>query len=452
MSKVIKIKKGLDIKLKGAAEKVCVSAPRARLFALKPPDFVGITPKMKVKPEDAVKAGTPLFFDKYHPEVQYTSPVSGIVRSIIRGERRRILEVVIEADDKQDFVSFPQGDPAAMEAGKVKDTFLLSGLWPALIQRPYGVGADPQVKPKAIFISGFDSAPLAPDYDLIMKNQDKSFAAGIEALKKLTDGMVHLSLRSGYPVDSSFADLPGVEYHYFSGSHPAGNVGVQINHIDPINKGDIIWTINPQHVNLIGKLFLEGRLVPEIVVAVAGSKVARPKYYRTQLGASVSSFLKGALSDGELDPRIISGNVLTGTKISTDGYLGFFDSVLSVIPEGDYYELFGWAMPGLKKFSNSRTFMSWLSPNKEWDIDTNIKGGKRAFVMTGQYEKVLPMDILPVHLLKAILVDDIDKMEQLGIYEVIEEDLALCEFVCTSKIEAQDILRRGLDLMRKEMS
>lgn len=452
MSKVIKIKKGLDIRLKGGAEKVCVTSEQARLFAVKPPDFVGLTPKMLVKPEQEVKAGTPLFFDKYHPEVLFTSPVSGIVKEIVRGERRRILEVVIEAGEKQVFESFPDAAPSSMEAGEVKAILLRSGLWPAIVQRPYGITADPQAKPKAIFISGFDSAPLAPDYDFILKDQDKSFAAGIEALKKLTDGKLHLSLRSGYPVASAFADLPGVEYHYFTGPHPAGNVGIQINHIDPMNKGDVVWTVNPQLVNIIGRLFTEGRLNTEMVVALAGSKVAKPKYYRTKIGVSVSSIIKGALAEGELPPRIISGNVLTGTKITANGFLGFYDSLISVIPEGDYYEMFGWAMPGLKKFSNTRAFFSWLSPGKQWDIDTNLKGGKRAFVMTGEYEKVLPMDILPVHLLKAILVEDIDKMEQLGIYEVLEEDLALCEFVCTTKNEVQEILRKGLDLMRKEMS
>ncbi len=452
MPKVIKIKKGLDIKLKGAAEKVCVSADKANLFAVKPPDFVGLTPKMLVKPEEVVKAGTPLFFDKYHPEVKFTSPVSGVVKSVNRGERRRILEVVVEAAEKQEFVSFEKGDPASMTSEKIKETLLESGLWPTLVQRPYGITADPSVKPKAIYISGFDSAPLAPDYDLILKDEDKSFASGIEVLKKLTEGKVHLGLKSGYPVSNSFADLAGVEYHYFTGPHPAGNVGIQINHINPINKGDIIWTINPQHVCLLGRLFEEGKYVAEIVVALAGSLVDKPKYYRTQMGSAIGSIVEGKLGDSELAPRIISGNVLTGNKLAKDGYLGFFDSLVSVIPEGNYYELFGWALPGLKKFSNSRTFLSWLRPNKKWDIDTNLKGGKRAFVMTGEYEKVLPMDILPVHLLKAILVEDIDKMEQLGIYEVLEEDLALCEFVCTTKNDVQDILRKGLDLMRREMS
>ncbi len=452
MPKVIKIKKGLDIKLEGAAEKVCVSADKANLFAVKPPDFIGLTPKMLVKPEEAVKAGAPLFFDKYHPEVKFTSPVSGVVKSVTRGERRRILEVVIEADDKQEFVSFDKGDPASMEGEKIRETLLESGLWPTIVQRPYGIVADPEVKPKAIYISGFDTAPLAPDFDLILKDQDENFETGIKALNKLTEGKVHIGLKSGYPVASAFADLPDVEYHYFTGPHPSGNVGIQINHIDPINKGDIVWTVNPQHVALIGKLFKEGQYKPEVVLALAGSMVSKPKYYRTLLGTSIAGIIKGSLVEGDSKPRIISGNVLTGTKISEDGYLGYYNSLLSVIPEGDYYELFGWALPGLNKFSNSRTFLSWLMPNKKWNIDTNLKGGQRAFVMTGEYEKVLPMDILPVHLLKAILVEDIDKMEQLGIYEVLEEDLALCEFVCTTKNDVQDILRKGLDLMRKEMS
>jgi len=452
MSKVIKIKKGLDIKLKGAAEKVCVSADRASLFAVKPPDYVGLTPKMLLKPGEPVKVGTPLFFDKYNPEVKFTSPVAGVLKSVNRGERRRILEVVIEAGSKEEFVSLKKGDPSGMGEDDVRKAILESGLWPSLIQRPYGIIADPSLKPDFIYISGFDTAPLAPDYDLILKDEQKSFATGIEALKKLCDGKIHLGLKSGFPVASAFADLPGVEYHYFSGPHPAGNAGIQINHVRPINKGDVVWTINPQHVSLIGKLFNEGHLVPEIVVALSGSKVSKPKYYRTIAGTSISALVKGNLAGGDLKPRIISGNVLTGTRIDEDGYLGYFDSLVSVIPEGDYYEIFGWAMPGLNKFSMSKSFFSWMFPNRKWDIDTNIKGGERAFVMSGQYEKVLPMDILPVQLLKAILVEDIDRMEQLGIYEVLEEDFALCEFVCTSKIETQEILRNGLDLMRKEMS
>ncbi len=451
MSKVIKIKKGLDIKLKGEAEKVTVVADQAKMYAVKPPDFLGLTPKLCAKPGDPVKVGTPVFFDKYHPEIKFVSPVCGTVKEVQRGERRRLLAITIEASDSQEYETFDAGNPAEMESAKIRETLLSSGLWPAIIERPYGVIANPEALPKAIFISGFDSAPLGPDYDLILKDQEENMATGVAALKKLTEGKVHLSLEAGYPVNKTFANLKDVEFHTFNGKHPAGLVGIQIHHIDPINKGDVVWTINPQHVCLIGKLFKEGKLDPSIVVALAGSKVDNPRYYKTMMGTNLAPLLKKQLAD-TTDVRIISGNVLTGTQVSPDGYLGFFDCLVSVIPEGNYYEMFGWALPGLKKFSMSRTFLSWLRPGKQWDIDTNMKGGERAFVMSGQYERVLPMDVLPVHLLKAILVEDIDKMEQLGIYEVLEEDLALCEFVCTSKIEVQELLRNGLDLMKKEMS
>lgn len=452
MSKVIKIKKGLDIKLKGTAEKVTVQIDQSVLYAIKPLDFVGLTPKMCARPGDSVKVGTPVFFDKYRPAIQYVSPVAGVLKEVVRGERRRILEVVIEAQREPDFEEFSSGNPADLDAEVIRETLLKSGLWPALVQRPYGIVADPEVEPKAIFISGFDSAPLGVDYDVILKDQEENVAAGVAALQKLSKGKVHLSLEDGFPISKAFANLKEVEYHTFSGPHPAGVVGIQIHHISPINKGDIYWTVNPQHLCLIGKLFLSGKLDTAVVVAVAGSHAAKPRYVKTSLGTALTPVLKGQLSGDSAETRVISGNVLTGRAVEPDGYLGFYDSLVSVIPEGNYYELFGWVMPGLNKFSNSRTFLTWLRPGKLWDIDTNLKGGKRAFVMSGQYEKVLPMDVLPVHLLKAILADDIDKMEQLGIYEVIEEDLALCEFVCTSKIEAQSILRGGLDLMRKEMS
>ncbi len=452
MSKVIKIKRGLDIKLKGTAEKVTVQVDRSDLYAIKPLDFVGLTPKMCAKPGDPMKVGTPIFYDKYRPTIQYVSPVAGVLKDIVRGERRRILEVIIESQEEQVYEEYNSGNPAEMESDSIRQTLLKSGLWPSLVQRPYGIVADPEVEPDAIFISGFDSAPLGVDYDVILKDQEDNVAAGVSALQKLTKGKVHLSLEDGFPICKAFAGLKGVEYHTFSGSHPAGLVGIQIHHIAPLNKGNIYWTISPQHLSLIGKLFLTGKMDTSIIVAVAGSKIAKPRYVKTFLGTSLTPVLKDQVLGETDEVRVISGNVLTGKTVGSAGYLGYYDSLISAIPEGNYYEMFGWALPGLNKFSLSRTFLTWLRPGKEWDIDTNLKGGERAFVMTGQYDKVLPMDILPVHLLKSILVDDIDKMEQLGIYEVIEEDLALCEFVCTSKIEVQEILRGGLDLMRKEMS
>lgn len=452
MSKVIKIKKGLDIKLKGAAEKVTVQAGNASVYAIKPPDFVGLTPKLKAKPGDEVQIGSPVLFDKSHPEVFFTSPVSGVVKEVVRGERRKILEVLIEANGEEDHVHFTSGDPAGMEAGTIKEVLLQSGLWPALVERPYGRLANPQAEPKGIFISGFDSGPLGVDYEMILKDQEQAFASGIAALQKLTPGSVHLSLRAGDPVVKAMADLKGVEYHLFSGPHPSGLVGIQIHHISPINKGEVVWTIKPHHVAMIGNLFLNGRLDPSVIVALAGSKVSKPRYMKTRMGTCVAPLLQDQLIGDPAEARVISGNALTGSRIAADGYLGFYDALVSVIPEGNYYELFGWATPGLSKFSHTRAFFSWLRPGKEWDIDTNLKGGPRAFVMTGQYDKVLPMDVLPVFLLKAILVNDIDRMEQLGIYEVIEEDMALCEFVCTSKTEVQSILRQGLDTMYKEMN
>jgi len=452
MSKVIKIKRGLDIKLKGKAENLMVDSAPSQQYAVKPPDFTGLSPKLLVKPDEKVKVGTPLFFDKYRPEIKWVSPVSGTVKAVNRGERRRILEVVLEAGSDEQFEMLRKADPSDLTPEEVRQQVLDSGLWPAIIQRPYGVVANPGDHPRDVYISGFDSAPLAPDFGFILKDETASFATGVKALQRMTGVKVHLGLKGGEAVPSVFANLSGVEYHFFQGPHPAGNVGVQLHHVAPVNKGEVVWTITPQFVSLIGKTFLEGRYNPSWIVAMAGSRVKSPRYVKTKLGASIGSLISNNLHDPKGNNRIISGNVLTGTRVEASNYLSFYDSLLTIIPEGDHYELFGWATPGFGKYSNTRAFFNWLTPSKEFDLDSNLNGGHRAFVMTGQYDKVLPMDILPVQLLKSILVDDIDKMEQLGIYEVVEEDFALCEFVCTSKTEVQTILRRGLDLIRKEMS
>ncbi len=449
MPKVTKIKRGLDIAIKGKAEKILVQADPSEMYAVKPIDFAGLTPKLTVKVDHEVKAGSPLFFDKYHPGVLFTSPVSGKVVSITRGERRRILEVVVKADPEIAYESFRKGDPESMEREAVIENLQKSGLWPFIRQRPYHVIADSSDTPKAIFISGFDTAPLAPDYDFVLKGERDAFRTGIKALSKLTDGYIHIGVDGKFPVSEVYTDLDRVHLHHFRGPHPAGNVGIQIHHIDPVNKGDIVWTINPQDVVIIGRLFEKGIFDASRIVALAGTEVKTPRYYKTMLGSSILSLVKDNLKEG--NHRYISGNVLTGKKILNDGYIGYYDSLVSVIPEGDHYDFLGWALPGLDKFSMSRTFLAWLTPNKEFTMHTNLNGGKRAFVMTGQYEKVLPMDIYPVHLLKAILVEDIDKMENLGIYEIAEEDLALCEFVCTSKTEVQSIVRSGIELMIKEL-
>ncbi len=448
MSEVIKIRKGLDIKLKGSADKIFMKAPRSKMYAVKPVDFHGLTPKIVKKPCEEVKVGTTIFYDKYRPEIKYSSPVSGIIQKIVRGERRRIIEILIEDDGKDTAETFKKGDPSAMSREEVSENLIESGLWPAILQRPYGIVASPADVPRDIFISGFDSAPLAPDYDFIMQDSEEEFQTGINALKQLTDGRIHLGLDAGYPAAKAYTVAKNVVRHYFKGPHPAGNVGIQIHKTAPVNKGEKIWTVKPQDVVSIGRLFQTGKYDPNMIVALCGSEVIKPVYYKLIRGAEVSSIITDNLKQENV--RIISGNVLTGKKIASDGYIGFSDAQVSVIPEGDYYELFGWITPGFKKFSVSRSFFSWLTPEREYVLDTNLHGGERAFVMTGEYEKVLPMDLYPVPLLKSIIIEDIDKMEQLGIYEVIEEDMALCEFVCTSKTPVQSILRRGLRMVRKE--
>ena len=450
MSEIIKIKKGLNIKLKGTAEKIFVKAPSAEYYGIRPTDFHGIVPKLSVNVDQEVKAGTPLFFDKNRPEVLFTSPVSGTVAAINRGERRRILEVVIKRNDGDlNYEKFDFGNVDEMDRNKIVEGLLKSGIWPAIRQRPYDVIANPADSPKAIFISAFDTAPLAPDYDFVVKESAKEFQTGIDALSKLTTGRIHLNINAEYPASQVFTNAKNVQINKFTGPHPAGNPGIQIHHIDPINKGEIVWFISPQNVITIGKLFLSGIYDASKIVALTGSEILKPRYYKLINGASIKNIVENNVTEG--CHRYISGNVLTGTKILADGFVGYYDSQITVIPEGYHHEFLGWATPGFNKFSSTRAFWSWLMPGKEYKLDTNLNGGNRAFVMTGQYEKVLPMDIYPMQLFKAILIDDIDLMEKLGIYEVAPEDFALCEFIDTSKTEIQQLIRKGLDLMIKEM-
>jgi len=450
MSSSVKLKKGLDIRLKGMAEKNLASEVQLSLYGVKPVDFPGLIPKLNVKPGDNVLAGTPLFHDKIRPEIIFSSPVSGKVLSITRGDRRKLLEVVVEKDGDE-FVDFGKSDPEGLSREKIKETLLISGLWPAIRQRPYHIVAHPNDVPKAIFVSGFDTAPLAPDYNFIMDNSSATlFKSGISVLKKLTDGKINLVLNGKGDSSELLKKAADVEISHFAGPHPAGNVGVHIHHLNPINKGEIVWFVNLQDVVAIGRLFEEGIYNNERIIALTGSEVLNPQYYKVRSGSSISALVKDNVKKGNL--RYISGNVLTGSGIEPDGYLGYYDSQVTVIPEGDYYEFFGWMMPGIDKFSFSKTFASSLIPKKSFSLDTNLHGGERAFVMTGQYEKVVPMDIYPMQLLKAILAEDIDLMENLGIYEIAEEDFALCEFICPSKIEIQSIVRKGLDLIIKEMN
>ncbi|MDR1416247.1 MAG: Na(+)-translocating NADH-quinone reductase subunit A [Prevotellaceae bacterium] len=450
MQQTIKLKRGLDIKLQGLPERVLPKCPSPLSYAIKPTDFQGLTPKMLLEVGSAVKAGTPVFCDKYRPEILFASPVSGTLQAVNRGERRAILEVTITPDGKNESEPLTPPSLAAASRSEVVGFMLKSGAWPFLVQRPYGVLADPQATPKAIFISGFDTAPLAADADYLVNGEGAPFQKGVDVLKMLTAGKVHLSLCASYPANNTFERAKGVAVHRFEGPHPAGNVGVQIHHIDPINKGDVVWTIAPQHVVALGKLFAGGVYDVSKVVALVGPEVKKPRYYRMAAGASLSG-LAELINDGGEHKRVISGNVLTGAKVGIDGYLGFYSNEVTAISEGDCYEALGWLMPRFKKLSMSRSYFSWLMPGKQYALNTNLNGGQRAFVVTGQYERVLPMDILPVYLIKAIMAGDVERMEKLGIYEVIEEDLALCEFVCSSKVEVQRLLRKGIDLMRAEV-
>lgn len=451
MSKVVKLRKGLDIKLNGEAEKKVVPTKASSLYGVKPTDFRALTPRLAVKVGDQVKAGDTLFFNKYKPEIKFSAPVSGTVESINRGERRKLLEVVVKADTEIQYKDFGAADANKLPREAIVEKLLDSGVWPVIRQRPYDIIANPADTPKAVFVSGFDSAPLAPDYDFTLAGEQEALQAGIDCLKKLCGRDVNLNLREGAPSSSVFAKLKNTEVNYFAGPHPAGNAGIQIHHLNPINKGDIVWVVNAPDVAVIGRLFLSGRYDARKTIAVAGSEMKEPAYCQVISGARMGDITEGRLKN-ETEQRVISGNVLTGYKTEADNYLGFYHNMVTVIPEGHEYEFLGWASLGCNKFSMSRTFLSFLTPNKKYTLNANYHGEERAFVVSGQYEKVLPMDILPVYLLKAILAGDLDRMEQLGMYEIAPEDFALCEFVCTSKIPAQHIVEQGIELMMKELS
>ncbi len=450
MSKVIKIKKGLDIQLKGKAEKVLINLGMSANYAVKPTDFEGLTPKLLVKAGHEVKTGSPLFYDKYKPEILFTSPVSGTVLEINRGERRRILEVINKANDKEEYETFNKANPNDLQKDEIKENILKSGLWPTIRQRPYAIIANPTDTPISIFISGFDSAPMAPDFEFALKDELDDFQTGVDALKKLTDGKVNLSLHQELNKGGLFKSIKNVEFYEFAGPHPASAIGVQINNIKALNKGEIVWYVNPIDVAKIGKLFNEGIFDSSKIIALTGSEVKMPQYFKVNDGADLLSIVRDNVQSG--DVRYISGNVLTGEKLEKTNFLGYYDYQLTIIPEGNQHEFLGWATPGFEKFSMTRMFFSWLNPKKEMTLDSNLHGGLRPFVVTGEFEKVFPMDIYPMQLLKAIIIEDIDLMEQLGIYEVAEEDFALCEVINTSKIEIQKLVRQGINVMIKEFS
>lgn len=412
----VKIRKGLDIRLTGEPLKQLGSF-EPTFCALKPSDFIGVAPKMDVAEGDVVKAGSVLFHDKNNERIVFTSPVSGKVKAIVRGEKRAILSVIVESDGKNESIDFSSiKNPI--------DRLLKSGVWSMLRQRPFATIANPSDKPKHIFVSMFNTAPLAPDNDYIIENQHDAFVEGINVLSKLTDGNVYLNVN--HDIKQDFPK--NVIVTQFSGPHPAGNVGTQINALSPINKGEVVWYCYPQGVITIGNLFLYGFYDSSRIIATTGSAMHNPHYYKTRIGADITPIISV-----EDNARLISGNVLTGTNITDDGFLGFYDNQVTAIPEGNHYKLFGWLLPVFKRYT-----------------DTNTNGDTRPYIMTGQFEKVFPFDIYPMQLIKACLIKDIDQMEELGIYEVDAEDFALCEVIDPSKTPIQQIIREGLEFIRKE--
>ena len=449
MSKDIRIKKGLDIKLVGEAEQVTTELSLGSVFAIRPDDFHGVTPKILAKEGTEVKAGEALFYDKSDERILFPSPVSGKVSEIVRGARRKVLAIKIAADGKQDYKDFGKKEVNAMSGEEVKNHLFTSGCWPFIKQRPYDVVANPNQAPKAIFVSAYASAPLAGDYDYSLKGKEAELQAGLTALTKLTEGKVHVSVAKDSTL-SPFKDAKGVELHRVSGPHPVGNVSTQIAQIDPINKGEVVWVVTPQDVAIIGELLLTGKFNATRTVALTGSKFGKPQYVTAIAGAQIADVVKGNLeAEGA---RVISGNVLSGLQVAQDDFLGFYDNQITAIPEGDDYEFFGWNKPIFNKISTSRALtFSWLNPKKKYDLNTNTNGEHRAFVVTGSYEEVFPLDIYPMQLLKACMYKDLDEMEGLGAYEIAPEDFALTEFICVSKQPHQKIVREGLDLMRAEL-
>lgn len=448
---MIKIKKGIDIHLVGEAKKE-VKNYEPQLFAIKPHDFIGVVPKMHVAEGDDVKVGTVLFHDKNNESVFFTSPASGKVKAIVRGEKRVILQVIIESDGKFETIDFGKADPSKLSRNEIVEKLVQSGTWTMLRQRPYSTIAKTQDEPKCIAVSMFDTAPLAPDNNFIVKDQMAAIKAGVEALAKLTKGMVYLNVNSS-ETQQALASLnfsaKNVTVTEFQGPHPAGNVSTQLNVLSPINKGETVWYTYAQNLIAIGNLFLNGVYDSSRVVAFTGSEVKEPMYYRTRIGADMSGLYANIATE---NVRIISGNVLTGKKINGENFLGYYDSQVTVIPEGDHYQLFGWLAPNFKKFTSTNTMGASLCKKSKKVLDTNLNGGIRPLIMTGNFEKVFPFDIYPMQLIKACIIKDIDQMEELGIYEIDAEDFALCEVIDPSKTAIQQIVRESLEMLRKEMN
>ena len=449
MANVIKLRKGLNIQLAGKAAERKTRVGRCEEYALVPDDFTGVTPKLVVREGDEVKAGDALFIDKNCPEVRFASSVSGKVAAVVRGERRKVLCVKVKADSEQKFAEFGQKDVASLKGEDVKAALLEAGLFGYINQLPYAVVANPADQPKAIFVSALRDKPLAGDFEFELKDNEAAWQTGLTALSKMAKTYLGVGAKQ---TASALLNAKDVEVNIFDGPCPAGNVGVQVNHIDPVNKGEVVWIVEPTAVIFFGRLLLTGRVDLTRTVAVAGSEVREPAYVDALVGTPLKAILNGQIEEGK-NVRIINGNPLTGSRDSFEGFLGAHSSVVSVIPEGDdAAEMLGWIMPRFNQLSVNRSYFSWLFPKREYRLDARVKGGERHMIMSGEYDRVLPMDIYGEYLIKAIITGDIDRQEQLGIYEVSPEDFALAEFVDSSKLELQRIVREGLNILRKENS
>ena len=449
MSQDIRIKKGLDLNLVGVAEQTFHKEVASSTFGFYLDDFHTLTPKLHLKEGAEVKAGEPLFYDKNNPDIQFVSPVSGELVTIERGERRKILSVRLLADKEQEYLKHSKLSLNEASREELLKYLLATGLWPFIKQRPFDLIADPKQTPKAIFVSGLNTGPLNTDLDFVLKGSEDKLQAALSALKKLTPGSVHVTVAS--KKNSVFSTLEDIELHQINQLHPAGLVGTQIAQIDPINKGEVVWVVGAQDLVIMGELLLTGQFNATRSIAVAGSRITSPKYIKTKIGAELGPILE-AIGVQEGDNRFIAGDVLTGAQVKPDEHLRYYATQLTVIPEGNDYEFFGWNKPVFDKVSPTRALtFSWLSKNKAYDLDTNTNGEHRAFVVTGSYEEVFPLDIYPMQLLKACMVKDLDEMEQLGLYEVAPEDFSLTEFICISKQSHQAIIREGLDVLKQEL-
>lgn len=448
MANVIKLRKGLDINLKGKAAKQKFSVKAAAQYALVPDDFVGMTPKVVIREGDKVKAGDALFVNKKQTDVKFASPVSGVVQAVVRGDRRKVLRVVVEADKDQQYVDFGQKQVASLDGDAVVKALLEAGLFGYINQLPYAVSTTPDQKPRAVFVSALRDMPLAGDFEYELQGNEEDFQTGLTALSKVAPVYLGIGAKQ---TSKALTEAKDVEVNVFDGPCPAGNVGVQVNNIAPVNKGEVVWTVDPTAVIFFGRLFRTGKVDLRRLVAVAGSEITKPEYAEVLVGQPIADLLEGKLAAKD-HVRIINGNPLTGRKATKDDFVGGHTSEITVIPEGDNVdEMLGWILPRTNDFSVSRSYFSWLfGKNKEYALDARVKGGERHMIMSGEYDKVLPMDIYAEYLIKAIIAGDIDRMEQLGIYEVAPEDFAVAEFVDSSKLELQHIVHQGLDMLRKE--